>query len=357
MRWLAGLAAPLALAACIPGGDYAPADDPRPPPRDYPTAAAPRDYEPRTLDDGVTAPPAPRPVWEARPVTPDARTIDGSEYDVRPGDTLRSIGNRTGAGSEAIARANGLTAPFTIQAGQRLSIPAGRYHEVRAGESGIAIARAYGVDWSRIVTANALTEPYTLRVGQRVLIPGDGLAPRTVAERAAAFRLDIEDLITGAEPAPAPAQRPVRPAPSAARVLAPTAVIAAPSRFAGSFAWPAQGRVVERFGRGAAGVRNDGIKLALPLDTPIQAAADGTVVYAGTGVAGLGGLVMLKHGDGWTSVYGHASRLTVQRGQAVKRGQVVAYSGDSGFADRPQLHFELRKGRVAVDPLSQLSPR
>lgn len=357
MRGAAALLAGIALTGCIPPGadDYGPrrpADRSYPQP-DYPDEPPPR-YEPQRLDDGVIAPPGPRPAWEARPVTPDAQSVAAGEYAVRPGDTLRGVGNRTGAGSEAIARANGLAPPFTIRPGQRLVIPAGRYHEVRAGESGIAIARAYGVDWSRIVTENALEEPFVLRVGQRVLIPGEAQPPRTVADRAAAFRLDIDDLLTGAEPAIPESQRPARPVAGANRVLAPTTPVAAPANLRGGFDWPARGQLTTRFGRGASGVRNDGIKIAVPLDTPVRAAADGTVAYAGTGVAGLGGLVMVKHGDGWTSVYGHASKLLVQRGQAVKRGQVIARSGDSGYADRPELHFELRKGRTAVDPLGQL---
>ncbi len=71
-------------------------------------------------------------------------------------------------------------------------------------------------------------------------------------------------------------------------------------------------------------------------------------------VAALGGLVIVKHGGGWTSVYGHASKLLVQRGQSVKKGQTIALSGDTGFADRPEVHFELRKGRTPVDPQGQL---
>ncbi|MES2753472.1 MAG: M23 family metallopeptidase [Pseudomonadota bacterium] len=351
MKRLVALFAASAMSACIPPG-Y---DEPARYPSDRPApAAGPRDYEPQRLDDGVTAVSAPRPAWEARPVVADAAVVPDGDYVVRRGDTLRAIGNATGAGSDAIARANLLTEPFVIQPGQRLTIPGGRYHLVRGGESGIAIARAYGVDWSAIVTANALTQPYILRVGQRVAIPGNERVPRTPAERAAAFRLDIEDILTGGEPALTERQRPARPVAGTGRILAPTVAVAAPAALRGGFTWPARGDIVSRFGRGASGVRNDGIKIALPLDTPVKASADGTVAYAGTGVAGLGGLVMLKHGDGWTSVYGHASRLLVQRGQAVKRGDTIALSGDSGFADRPELHFELRKGRTAVDPASQL---
>lgn len=354
MRAVVALAA-LALAGCIPPGPDTPraSSDQTPYPDQRDTSADAR-WEPQRFDEGVTGVQNPRPAWEARPVAADAKAVPPTDYTVRPGDTLRAIGNRTGAGSEAIARANALSAPFTIRPGQRLRIPGGRYHEVQPGQSGIAISRAYGVDWSRIVTANGLEEPYVLRVGQRVLIPGDAPIPRTAAERAAAFHLDIEDLVTGAEPAIAESQRPARPVAGPTRVLPPTVAVAAPASLRGGFDWPLRGTILARFGRGASGIRNDGIKIAAPLNTPIHAAADGNIVYAGTGVAGLGGLVMVKHGDGWTSVYGHASRLLVQRGQAVKRGDVIAYSGDSGFADRAQLHFELRKGRVAIDPVGQL---
>ena len=297
--------------------------------------------------------PAPLPAWEARGATADARTVAAGDYVVKPGDTLRRIAELTGAGSEAIARANGLAAPFVIHPGQRLVIPAGRYHRVKAGETGIAIARAYGLPWGEVVTANQLAEPYILRTGQRLLIPGDARRPPSRAERAAAFTLDIDDIVTGSEPAIAETQKPARAAPTAARVLPATAAVAAPAALRQGFAWPIDGRVV----RGASGVRSDGINIAAPADTPVTAAADGVVAYVGEGVAGMGGLVLLKHGDGWTSVYGHASKLLVQRGQAVKKGQRIALSGDTGYAEQPELHFELRRGRTPVDPLSQLPAR
>ena len=342
------LAAALPLCGCIPDGAR-----PLPPPS-YPPYQQPQQHRP-DADEVVTLPSAP-PAWQARPVTADAREIDSSSYIVRPGDTLRAVADRTGAGSEAIARANGIPPPYTIRIGQRLTIPGGRYHLVRSGETGIAIARAYGIDWSRIVTANELTEPYVLRVGMRVLIPGTAPGRTSMEERATAFRLDVDDLVTGSSPAIASTQRPARAtaSASAARVLPATTPVAEPSRFSGAFVWPVRGKLVGRFGPGASGEKNNGIKIAVPLDTPIKAAADGVVAYAGEEIAALGGLVIVKHGDGWTTVYGHASKLLVRRGQAVKRGQTIAESGDSGFADRPELHFEMRKGRTPVNPLPQL---
>lgn len=324
------------------------------PERPYPERAVQeRPYAERP----VSMPATPRPAWEVRPVTPDAQVVADQSYTVQAGDTLRRVGERTGAGSEAIARANGLEPPFTIRAGQMLTIPGGRYHLVRQGESGIAIARAYGVPWSRIVAANDLQEPYVLRAGQRVLIPGDPAQPPSRAERAAAFTLDIDDILTGGEPTPAPRQAPAKPVATPRRALPPTAVVAAPARLQGGFIWPVEGAVVRRFGPGKSGERNDGIQIAVPLSTPVHATADGVVAYAGNGIAALGGLIIVRHGNGWTSVYGHAAKLLVQRGQSIKRGQTIALSGETGFADRPELHFELRKGRTPVDPQSQLPRR
>ncbi len=352
-----------ALSACIPSVGGAGPEADAPPPV---TRGGPQRYDPPSdrnddlpargsgMRSDVAMPPTAKPAWEARRVRPDGQIVADQSYIVTAGDSLRRVAERTGAGSEAIARANGLQPPFTIRLGQTLTIPGGRYHLVRQGETGIAIARAYGVEWSRIVAANALEEPYVLRAGQRVLIPGDPARPPSRADRAAAFRLDIDDILTGGEPTPAPRQAPAKPVATPRRVLPPTAVVAAPPRLQGGFVWPVEGQVVRRFGPGKSGERNDGIKIAVPVSTPIHATADGVVAYAGDGIAALGGLVIVKHGTGWTSVYGHASKLLVQRGQSVKRGQTIALSGDTGFADRPEVHFELRKGRTPVDPQAQL---
>ncbi|WP_286711379.1 peptidoglycan DD-metalloendopeptidase family protein [Sphingomonas sp. 67-41] len=364
--------APLALlmlAACIPqtGGGYRDSGYDRPAPRQD------RHSQPQSQQDGWERPalgneqdvrrlPAPPPAWQARKVQADSRVVAGSSYTVQPGDSLRSISMKTGAGSEAIARANNIPSPFVIRVGQKLAIPGGRYHLVRDGETGIAIAIAYGVDWSRIIAVNDLEEPYILRTGQRLLIPDTASPsgrPETIEQRAARFHLDlgVDDIVTGGQPAIAEKAKPAQPTASSARVLSPTTPVAAPARLAGGFQWPLKGTVIRRFGPGASGERNDGIKIAAPLDTPVLAAADGVVAYVGSDIPALGGLVILRHGDGWTTVYGHAGQLLVQRGQAVKKGQMIALSGNSGFADRPELHFEIRQGRSPVDPLPRLPAR
>lgn len=348
------------LAGCIPGLEGDDARLPPQPPR-YPKQAEryppppDRDYQPRRGDEEVTALPAPRPVWEARPVVADAQEVRAQTYVVAPGDTLTRIASRTGAGADAIARVNDLQPPFELREGQELQIPGGRYHLVRAGESGIAIARAYTVPWSRVVEANGLVEPFILRTGQRVLIPGTPSTSSSAAQRAAAFRLNIDDILTGGEPALSTDARPSRAVAGPTRVLPATAAIAPPARFAGGgFAWPVQGRIIARFGAGRSGERQNGIIIATALETPVRAAADGVVAYVGSGIAALGGLVIVKHGSNWTTVYGYNAKLLVQRGQAVKKGQSIALSGETGVTERPALLFELRKGRAPVNPEDQL---
>lgn len=273
------------------------------------------------------------PVRTAQQVVPHAQAVTPAIHVVTPGETLRGVGNRSGAGSEAIAKANGLAPPYLIRPGQKLVIPGGRYHLVAEGETGIAIAAAYGLAWRRIIDLNGLAEPYMLRSGQRLLLPDEAPRPAsTVEERAAAFRIDIGDVPTDAQPALAKGK------------IAP----------AGTFAWPASGRILSRFGPGASGSRNNGIDIAVPTGTPIRAAAEGVVAYAGDKLGMFGGLVLINHGGGWVSAYGHASRVDVVRGQKVSRRQIIGLSGDTGYASRPKLHFELRKDRVPVNPIQQL---
>ncbi|MET0370952.1 MAG: LysM peptidoglycan-binding domain-containing protein, partial [Sphingobium sp.] len=173
----------LPIAACIPPEARQGVEAPTPPPNMGADAASAELAEPQ-------------PVWSAQQVAPNAQVVTASTYIVQPGDTLRGIGNRTGAGSEVIATANGIAPPFLIHPGQKLKIPGGRYHLVAEGETGIAIAAAYGVPWARVVDANGLTEPFVLRRGQRLLLPSPPGA-QSMEERAAAFRISIDDVLTG----------------------------------------------------------------------------------------------------------------------------------------------------------------
>lgn len=348
MRYVAILILLCGVTACIPPGrdDY---------------AAPPA--QPQLLTDpavlGTAPEQAPPPPWQASPVTANAQRVASGIYIVQPGDTLRGIANKTGAGSQIIATANGLVDPYVIQPGQRLKITGGRYHAVNSGETGIAIARAYGAPWREVVALNALEEPYILRVGQKLLLPATAPSNPTnlsIEQRAAAFDLDIDDIVTGSQPALADGAAAKEPS-DWRKAIAPNETIATPGSFSGRFQWPVDGTVISSFGSKGGGKVNDGLNIGVPRGTPIRASADGIVAYSGKEIGVFGGLILINHGSGWVTAYGHADKLNVTRGQKVKMGQVIGLAGESGYVQEPQLHFEIRKDRKPVDPNNHLPKR
>ncbi len=115
--------------------------------------------------------------------------------------------------------------------------------------------------------------------------------------------------------------------------------------------WPVQGRLIDRFGPGAGG---DGINIAVAEGTPVLAAAGGTVIYSGSGLGGYGNLILLRHKDGLITAYAYNKEVLVKKTDEVKDGEIIAYSGSTGAAREPSLHFEVRQGAAPVDPLNFL---
>jgi len=128
-----------------------------------------------------------------------------------------------------------------------------------------------------------------------------------------------------------------------------------PARSGANFRRPVNGLIVSRFGEQSDGQRNDGINISVPRGTPVKAAENGIVVYAGDELTGLGRLVLVRHADGWVSAYAHNDEILVGRCDAVERGQMIARAGVSGTVSKPQLHFELRKNARPVDPEAHLA--
>ncbi len=338
---LVPILATLGLAACIPRGG----EDYRIGRNETPADAIVATSGPQIVPEQTII--ADTPSWSPAVVERNAQLVEPQEYLVQPGDTLYRIEAKTGAGLSQIATANDLSPPYAIRLGQRLTIPGGLYHRVGGGETGIAIARAYGVSWAEIVTLNGLQHPYVIRQGQRLRLPDSASAVPISGElspeqRAEAFSLNIDDIVTGGEPA-----------------IAETAVaaIAKPASFAGAFGWPLNGSILSRFGSQGGGKVNDGLNIAGANGTPVASAADGVVVYSGNEIGVFGGLVLVDHGSGWVTAYGHLGRLDVARGDKVSSGQSLGAVGDTGYVTQPQLHFEIRKDRKPVDPLTKLPAR
>ncbi len=192
-------------------------------------------------------------------------------------------------------------------------------HIVRPGETLWAIARDHGTSLAVLVRLNGLSDPDRLQLGQRILLPAVAAPAR---KRAVPRRRTI-----AAAPQPRPGWR----------------------------QWPSRGVITSRFGfRGRR--HHHGIDIAAPVGTPIFAVQAGRVKFVGR-MGGYGLLVILDHGGGLTTWYGHASRILVAVGDQIGRGQVIATVGTTGNVTGPNVHFEVRRNDVPLDPLKFLQAR
>ena len=245
---------------------------------------------------------------------------------------------------------------------------------VRPGQSLGRIAYEYRVSERAIIAANRLKPPYKIETGQHLLIPGAAAPPVRMAAAApppgvspplAAAGHPPPEIIPLDGPAPPkaiafPPQAPPPPKPPAEPGAAEEGrgeahpVPALPR--GAHFPWPVRGRVLAGYGAREGGGHNDGINIAAPRGAPVRAVDAGVVAYAGNELRGYGNLVLVKHDNGFITAYAHCDELLVKRGDKIGRGQVIAKVGATGGVAEPQLHFELRRGKRAVDPREFLAP-
>jgi murein DD-endopeptidase MepM/ murein hydrolase activator NlpD len=259
---------------------------------------------------------------------------------VSKGDTLYSISRRYGVPIKDMINANHLVPPYTLYVGQKLKLPSKHYHIVKRGESLYSISRLYNVDITSLSKVNNLQTPYALSVGQKLLLPA------SVSSYSAPAR-------TSATKPSAEVQTKVASAPATMAQKQDTYTPPVTNRKT-KFMWPVRGTVISGFGNLGNGRKNDGINIKAPLGTAVQAADAGTVAYAGSELKGFGNLILVKHSDGWITAYAHNDKLLVRKGQKVARGEKIATVGSTGSVTTPQLHFEVRAGKKAVNPRSYL---
>ncbi len=223
-------------------------------------------------------------------------------------------------------------------------------HIVEPGETLLGIAHRNGVTLVALARANNIQPHTKVSIGDRLTIPG---GRKVAVHKPAAPRIEKPHTVPVEKVAAVPVEkaRVATPEPRATESVAKTEHVASGMP---SFRWPVKGRVIAGFGKRPNGTQNDGINLAVPEGTPIKAAEDGVVAYAGNELKGYGNLVLIRHADGFVSAYANASELLVKRGDSIKRGQVIAHAGQTGNVTSPQLHFEIRKGSTPVDPAKYL---
>lgn len=318
-----------------------------------------------------------------------AERQDGDVHVVRSGETLYAIGRAYEAPLRHLIDLNRLEPPYELVEGQTLRIPSVRVHVVAPGDTVYGLSRQYGVAMNELVRLNDIAPPFRITVGQRLAVPASvepsvAAAPAPASPPVQAGPVDAPEAVS--PPAsdvpgePRPPSRPsppesaedrqarpfavtdagfprprVRPAEPAGDVqLAAVRIPTPPPRASSSFLWPVEGRVIAGFGPAGRGLHNDGINIAAPRGAPVRAAENGVVVYAGDELAGFGQLVLIRHADGYMTAYAHNDSMLVRRGDTVRRGQTIARVGSTGTVDSPQLHFEIRRGRQAIDPLTRM---
>jgi murein DD-endopeptidase MepM/ murein hydrolase activator NlpD len=310
----------------------------------------------------------------ARPTTSGHWTWNGgSAVTVGYGETIETIARSHHVPASALMQTNGIRDADQIRPGQRLVIPryvsampqtaavhssaqaaAGNAHVVKSGDTLMSVARRHGVTLAALAHANHIQPTAKLSVGDRLTIPAGGhsvaVAQATPARQVAQPRAVLPEKTRVASAAPVQSVQVAKEEPRTTETAIKTAE---PSGAMPSFRWPVRGRVIAGFGS-KNGTQNDGINLAVPEGTPIKAADDGVVAYAGNELKGYGNLVLIRHSNGYVSAYAHASELMVKRGDTIKRGQVIAHAGQTGNVTSPQLHFEIRKGSTPVDPTQYL---
>jgi murein DD-endopeptidase MepM/ murein hydrolase activator NlpD len=321
--------------------------------------------------------------------TPGAVDSAG-DYVAINGDTVYGVANRFKVPVRALIDENKLKPPYRLAMGQKLRIPQQNVYVAKAGDSVYSIADQFHVDQSQLIRFNQLKPPYTITAGQTILLPAQvqqapdmpvalaapssavtsvpldappssgGIATQPLSssspQAVPQSTTSTAPSSTATQAAPMPTATPsVKPltTPSASNSNQPAAVANIPQptgRAGGFFQWPVNGKIISGFGATSGGLHNDGINIAAPRGTPVHAAENGVVVYAGNQLRGFGNLILIRHADGWVTAYAHNDTLLVKKGQQVKRGDVIARVGSTGNVSTPQLHFELRKGTEAVDP-------
>jgi murein DD-endopeptidase MepM/ murein hydrolase activator NlpD len=188
----------------------------------------------------------------------------------------------------------------------------GIYHRVKHGNTVFGISRMYGVSVKDIVSVNRLPEPTTIVTGQLLYIPG-GMIGTAKSPQNSKLKLGK-----------------------------------------GDFIWPVNGEVVVAFGAMKGSVKNKGIDISATEGAEVVASRTGKVVFCDDNMKGFGKTIIIDHGEGYSTLYGHNSDVLVSPGEIVRQGQVIARVGSSGRTSSPLLHFEVREGVMPQNPVYYL---
>lgn len=288
-------------------------------------------------------------------------------HTLKSGDTLWGVANAYHVDLRDLLDLNRLRAPYAIHTGDRLKIPAPLNYTVHKGDTLYRVSRMFDATTTELAQLNKLRPPYVLKAGDIIRLPSKHAitaptiktAPAQLASTASPYvpqkmdKIQRESLppamVENKKLSPTPSQqipKKVEEATEVAEVTPPQ-----PQKISGKgFLKPVSGKIISSYGTKADGLHNDGINIKATRGDPVRASENGVVVYSGSQIEGYGNMLLVRHTNGYMTAYAHMDKSLVKKGDVVKRGQVIGTVGTTGHVDTPQLHFEIRKGKDAIDP-------
>jgi len=228
--------------------------------------------------------------------------------------------------------------------------PTGIYHTVQPGQTLYRIAMTYDIDEARLASINLIKDPRQLKANQKLYIPGVTQlrkVPITASTTAVSTSRRVPPSAPAAQNKPATVRKPA----AKKSTVSTSTTTARPAK--GIFIWPLKGKVLNKFGKQGQNVYK-GIEIGTSKGTSVVAAASGKVIYSGSAIPGYGNLVILEHSDSYFSVYGFNHKTLVKIEDHVGQGEKIALSGLPPNGQSARLHFEIRKGKSAVNPILYL---
>ena len=266
---------------------------------------------------------------EYKIINPKIYKKDFQYYKVIKGDNLYSISKKFNIPIQKIIKSNKITSPFKIFPNQKIFLPRNKVYTVKKGDTLYSISRKFKTDLFSLSVLNKLNNVNQIKVNQKILIPDYILKPKKIRQK----------------------EKPLQKTENK-KIIKKKLLT---NKVDTDFIWPVKGKILNNFGSETPGFFNDGINISSNLGTSVKASLDGEIVYSGNEIPGYGNLILIKHSKNWITAYAHLEKIVKKKGNYVKKGETIGLVGKTGNVSEVQLHFEIRKGKEAVNPLKYLS--
>jgi len=243
---------------------------------------------------------------------------------VKKGENLYLISKKFSISIDEIIKKNNIKSPFKIFPNQKLILPNKKIYRVEKGDTLYSISRNFNVDKYNLSKLNKLKKNNVIYVGQKLIIPKYSTTKKS-KENLASDKILIKKKKRNKE-----------------------------KKDKSLFIWPVRGKIILKYGMIKPGLHNDGINIAANNGEDVVASRKGEVIYAGNEIPGYGNLILIKHDNKWITAYAHLAEIISKKGTKVQRGEKIGVVGSSGNVKSSQLHFEIRKGKKALNPKKYL---